>query len=138
MSDRIVKGCIVRMKKDNSMRSSFFIVSSVKGECVYAYNIFLGMLDKSCPFIFNRHTIERVKSISMRQNDHFVEMLSRYVPNDTYISFTPCRNDIVKEHYDIIHFHSMEGKHIYLTYQSAKHVLRRNEKSIKLIGIELA
>lgn len=135
MSDKIVKGCIIRM---NSIRNTFFKVSSVKGEYVYAYNIFLGTLNKGCPFIFNRHTIERVKSISMRKNDDFIKMFSKYVPNDTYISFTPCRNDVVKEHYDIIHFHSMEGKHLYLTYKSAKRVLRRNEKSIKLIGIELA
>lgn len=138
MSDKIVKGCIIRMKKNDSIRSLFFKVSSVKGECVYAYNINLGTLDESCPFIFNRHTIERVKSISMRKSDDFILMFSRYVPSDTYIAFTPARNDVVKEHYDILHFHSMNGRHLYLTYKAAIRVLRRNEKSIKLIGIELA
>lgn len=126
------------MKKNNSIRNSFFKVSSVKGEYVYADSINLGTLDDSYPFIFNRHTIERVKSISMRKNDDFILMFSRYVPSDTYIAFTPARNDVVKEHYDIIHFHSMNGRHLYLTYKAATRVLRRNEKSIKLIGIELA
>lgn len=138
MSDKIVKGCIIRMKKDDSIRSLFFKVSSVKGEYVYADSINLGTLDESYPFIFNRRSIERVKSISMRKNDDFILMFSRYVPSDTYIAFTPARNDIVKNHYDIIHFHSMNGRHLYLTYKAATRVLRRNEKSIKLIGIELA
>lgn len=138
MSDKIVKGCIIRMKKNNYIRNLFFKVSSVKGECVYADSINLGTLDDSCPFVFNRHKIERVKSISMRKNDDFILMFSRYVPSDTYIAFTPARNDVVKEHYDIIHFHSMNGRHLYLTYKAATRVLRRNEKSIKLIGIELA
>ena len=69
------------------------------------------------------------------------ELLDQYIndyPSDTYIAFTPARNDVIKEHYDIIHFHSMNGRHLYLTYKAAMRVLRRNEKSIKLIGIELA
>lgn len=138
MSDKIVKGCIIRMKKNDSIRSLFFKVSSVKGEYVYAHGIFLGALNEDCPFIFNRRSIERVKSISMRKNDDFILMFSRYVPSDTYLAFTPARNDVIKEHYDIIHFHSMNGRHLYLTYKAATRVLRRNEKSIKLIGIELA
>lgn len=138
MSDKIVKGCIIRMKKNNYIRNLFFKVSSVKGECVYADSINLGTLDDSCPFVFNRHKIERVKSISMRKNDDFILMFSRYVPSDTYLAFTPARNEVIKKHYDIIHFHSMNGRHLYLTYKDAIRVLRKNEKSIKLIGIELA
>ena len=138
MSDKIVKGCIIRMKKDNSIRNLFFKVSSVKGEYVYAHGISLGTLNKGCPFIFNRRLIERVKSISMRKNDDFILMFSRYVPNNIYLAFTPARNDVIKEHYDIIHFHTMNGRHLYLTYETAMRVLRKNEKSIKLIGIELA
>lgn len=138
MSDEIVKGCIIRMKDDNSIRSLFFKVSSVKGNYVYAHGILLGELNKNCPFIFHKRSIERVKSISMRKSDDFILMFSRYVPSDTYLAFTPARNDVTKEHYDIIHFHSMNGRHLYLTYKAATRVLRRNEKSIKLIGIELA
>lgn len=138
MSDKIVKGCIVRMKKDNSIRNFFFKVSSVKGEYVYAHGIVSGKLNEGCPFIFNRSLIERVKSISMRKNDDFILMFSRYVPNNIYLAFTPARNDVIKEHYDIIHFHTMNGRHLYLTYKTAMRVLRKNEKSIKLIEIELA
>lgn len=138
MSNKIVKGCIIRMKEDNSIRNSFFKVSGVKGEHVYAYGMFLGKLDKDCQYKFNKHTIERVKSISMRQADAFIEMFSRYIPENVYLAFTPTRNDVTKEHYDIIHFHSMGGRHLYLTCKTAIRVLRRNEKYIKLCEIELA